>query len=310
MTTRPLPSFSNQVSLSRYSFPCLEADVKKSPAVVCIGRERCNPDYFLERRKFGAYGIEFVASGRGEILLNRKKHTLRSGTLFCYGPDTPHRITTDSRDPMTKYFVDVFGAGVNTLLRGTKLQPGRVFYTPEPDQFQTLFESMLSEGSKGLPQTHEICLAYFRILILKTEGASSTTSAGINQMALNFQACKKAIDTHFATINDLNDIARQVHLTPAYICRLFQKFSHQSPFQYLLFKNSTTPPDSFWQELQASKALPTMWDTAMPTIFQNPSAGCSAFRPLISRHRITVTGLSKSKSQGVRMEPSRETPPM
>ena len=232
----PLPTFSSQVSRSKYSFPIPEADHEKSPAVVCIGREKCNPDYFLERRKFGAYGIEFVASGRGEILLNWKKHTLRSGTLFCYGPDTPHRITTDSRDPMTKYFVDVFGAGVNTILRGTKLQPGRVFYTPEPDQFQTLFESMLSEGSKGLPQTHEICLAYFRILILKTEGASSTTSAGINQMALNFQACKKAIDTHFAIINDLNDIARQVHLTPAYICRLFQKFSHQSPFQYLLFK--------------------------------------------------------------------------
>jgi AraC-like DNA-binding protein len=122
------------------------------------------------------------------------------------------------------------------MLRGTKIQPGRVFYTPEPDQFQTLFESMLSEGAKGLPQTHEICLAYFRILILKTEGASSTTSPSINQMASSFQACKKAIDSNFTTLKDLADIARQVHLSPAYVCRLFRKFGHQSPFQYLILK--------------------------------------------------------------------------
>jgi AraC-like DNA-binding protein len=107
---------------------------------------------------------------------------------------------------------------------------------PEPEQFQTLFESLLAEGSKGLPQTHEICLAYFRILILKTEGASSTTSSGINQMALSFQACKNAIDAHFMTIRDLADIARLVHLSPAYVCRLFRNFGHQSPFQYLILK--------------------------------------------------------------------------
>jgi len=236
MTTPLLASFSNQVSHSKYSFPRPHSRVTKSSAIECIGRERCNPDYFLERREFGAYGIEFVSSGRGDILLNRKKYTLRPGTLFCYGPGTPHRITTDSSNPMTKYFVDVSGLEVGKMLRGTKIQPGRVFYTPELDQFQTLFESMLSEGAKGLPQTHEICLAYFRILILKTEGATSTTSAAINQMASSFQACKEAIDSNFTTMKDLADIARQVHLSPAYVCRLFRKFGHQSPFQYLILK--------------------------------------------------------------------------
>jgi AraC-like DNA-binding protein len=236
MTTPLLASFSNQVSHSKYSFPRQHSRVTRSSAVECIGRERCNPDYILERGEFGAHGIEFVSSGRGEILLNRKKYTLRPGTLFCYGPGTPHRITTDSNDPMTKYFVDASGTEIGKMLRGTKIQPGRVFYTPEPDQFQTLFESMLSEGAKGLPQTHEICLAYFRILILKTEGASSTTSPSINQMASSFQACKKAIDANFTTLKDLADIARQVHLSPAYVCRLFRKFGHQSPFQYLILK--------------------------------------------------------------------------
>lgn len=236
MSAKTFPLFSNQVSNSKYSFPRPLSRTIKHSAVECIGRERCNPDYFLERREFGAYGIEFVSSGHGEIWLNRKKNTLRPGTLFCYGPDTPHRITTDSSDPMTKYFVDASGTEIGKMLRGTKIQPGRVFYTTEPDQFQTLFETMLSEGSKGLPQTQEICLAYFRILVLKTEGASSTTCAGINQMASSFQTCKKAIDANFTNLKDLADIARQAHLSPAYICRLFRKFEHQSPFQYLILK--------------------------------------------------------------------------
>jgi hypothetical protein len=121
------PPFSNQVSRSKYSFPRPESRDLKSAAVVCIGRERCNPDYFLERREFDGYGVEFVSSGRGEILLNRKKYPLRPGTLFCYGPGTPHRITTDSRYPMTKYFVDASGIEVGKMLRGTKIEPGRVF---------------------------------------------------------------------------------------------------------------------------------------------------------------------------------------
>lgn len=228
--------FSNRVRLSKYCFPRSSSECTKSANIDCIGREQCNPDYIVDRADFGAYGIEFVASGIGEIVLNKKKYPLRAGTLFCYGPSTPHRITTDPEKPMTKYFVDVSGKGVCSLLKGTKLEPGCVFYTPEPEQFQTIFESLLSEGSKGLPRTHEICLGYFRILILKTDGIASTTSASLNQMSLNFQACKKAIDANFASMGNLEDIARSVHLSPAYICRLFRKFGHQSPFQYLIRK--------------------------------------------------------------------------
>jgi len=230
------PPVSKQVACSSYSFPRPFPKSRATPKLVCIGMEQCNPDYIIRREEFGAYGVEFVASGKGELRLNRKKWPLQAGTLFCYGPKTSHTIQSDPHDPMTKFFVDLKGASVAQMLRGTRLEPGRIFYTPEPMAFEALFQSMLLEGSKGGATTHGICLGYFRILLLKTEGVSSTAHLGLDRMASNFQNCRRKIDAHFKSMIDLGDIARHAHLTPAYVCRLFKKFGHPSPYQYLVLK--------------------------------------------------------------------------
>ena len=49
-----------------------------------------------------------------------------------------------------------------------------------------------------------------------------------------YRRCRQWMEEHLLELNSLEQIAQQCHLDPAYLCRLFQRFDHQSPYQYLL----------------------------------------------------------------------------
>ena len=95
------PAVSTQVREARYCY--LEPHVSRTPKlrVSCAGKERCDPDYRVSRKSFAGYGLEFIVSGLGEVILDGKSWPLRPGTLFCYGPRTSHIISTEKRNPMT-----------------------------------------------------------------------------------------------------------------------------------------------------------------------------------------------------------------
>lgn len=42
------------------------------------------------------------------------------------------------------------------------------------------------------------------------------------------------LQDHWTELNSLGEIATACHLDPAYLCRLFQRFDLQSPYQFLL----------------------------------------------------------------------------
>ena len=232
-TVSKLPAVSTQVSEARYCFLEQRVSASRKLRVSCVGREQCHPDYRVARKRFAGYGIEFVASGQGEAVLNGKAWPLRPGALFCYGPRTSHVITTDNGKPMAKYFVDFFGIAAAQIFRRSRLRPGNAVYTLELESFEAVFEAMLTEGNKGLPSSPEICSSYLQILLLRSGEAISSQSGRQSPAASNFQRCKTCIDAQFASLRDLNDIARASHITPAYLCRLFQRFGQASPFQYL-----------------------------------------------------------------------------
>jgi AraC-like DNA-binding protein len=49
-----------------------------------------------------------------------------------------------------------------------------------------------------------------------------------------YQQCRQHIEKNFQRLKTLRQIARECHLNAAYLCRLFQRYDQQSPYQYLL----------------------------------------------------------------------------
>ena len=50
----------------------------------------------------------------------------------------------------------------------------------------------------------------------------------------NYQQCRQYLDRHFQRLRALEQAAAECHLNNAYLCRLFRRYDHQSPYQYLL----------------------------------------------------------------------------
>jgi AraC-like DNA-binding protein len=49
-----------------------------------------------------------------------------------------------------------------------------------------------------------------------------------------YRRCRQYMQDHWLHLLTLEQAARECHVAPAYLCRLFRRFDRQSPYQFLL----------------------------------------------------------------------------
>src|SRR5271157_306206 len=108
--------FSPQVREARRFYLDLAPPARQPLAVVCGGVEHSAADYVIDRAGLAYLSIEFVARGKGDLVLAGREVPLLPGSVFAYGPNVPHRIVTDRDDRLVKYFVDFSGRRAAALL--------------------------------------------------------------------------------------------------------------------------------------------------------------------------------------------------
>jgi AraC-like DNA-binding protein/quercetin dioxygenase-like cupin family protein len=229
----PPAFFSAQVSEARRFYLDLNPPASHRLVVVCGGSEHCAPDYHMQRSDFRYYSTEFVARGEGVLRLAGQEHRLIPGTAFAYGPGIPHDIRCNPDRPLVKQFVDFVGRSVRSLLKSPAPEPGQVVQTSAPDQILHLFDDLAAAGLRHTPYASGICSALLEHLILRL--AETAVSPGtIGTLAFEtFQRCREFVEAHYLELHGLADLADRCRIDPAYLCRLFAKFHHQSPYQYL-----------------------------------------------------------------------------
>ncbi len=238
MKKAPPPSkpdfFSTQVSQARRFYLNLKPSLKIKLAVVCGGVERCNPDYAIGRKSFPYHSVEYVAQGTGWLKLNRSEHVLQPGSVFSYGPGVSQDISTSSQQPLIKYFVDFAGFDAGRLLKRSRLQPGTVSRVFPPAEIQPLFDELIRNGLRGTSQSPEICSRLLEGLILKIYDARAPLPGQDTLAFSTYQACRNHIDRHFLRLRSLEQISAECRVDKAYLCRLFQRYDHQTPYRLLI----------------------------------------------------------------------------
>ena len=112
--------FSSQVREARWFYLDLAPPSDVPLAVVCGGCEVCQADYAIHRRTFAYTAIEFVAQGRGRLTLAGQSCDLLPGSVFAYANDIAHDITTDPKQPLVKYFVELHRAARSRSARAAR----------------------------------------------------------------------------------------------------------------------------------------------------------------------------------------------
>lgn len=226
--------FSRQVQAARRFFLDLNPQRTRPVAVVCGGLERTTADYRINRQTFPLYSIEYVVGGRGQLKLGNEQHELKTGRVFSYGPGVAHEIDCDQRDPLVKYFLDFSGPAARNCLKSAGLPPGSVVQVFPPLELQGLFEELVRCGLKGTRLSAALCDKLLQCLILKIQD-SHGPAEGPEQLAFStYQHCRQYIQQHFHRLKSLEQVSAECRVNNAYLCRLFGRYDHQSPYQYLL----------------------------------------------------------------------------
>jgi AraC-like DNA-binding protein len=226
--------FSPQVARARRFYLNLRPSRGSRLTVVCGGLEHCRPDYAIHRKTFPFYSIEYVARGRGELKLAGRNHSLQPGQLFAYGPRVPHDIKGETNDPLVKYFVDFAGIAAPALLRASRLTPGRVGRVFPPNVLALLFDELISAGLHGGRRGEKLCVTLLECLAQKII-LEAAPLAGAETLAFStYQQCRAHIERNFLKLRTLEQVAGECHTNNAYLCRLFRRYDHQTPYQFLL----------------------------------------------------------------------------
>jgi len=230
---KSLPPHATRVSSPRYCY--LEGGIKRSRPlkVACAGMEQCDPGYEVERGAFPCFGIEFVAEGTGRLKLDGHSFPLHAGVVFCYGPRTSHSITNPSGKPMTKYFVDFSGDEAADLLRQGNLHPGGALQSTDITTIRFLFDQLITEGEREPERSARICAAYLRVILLKLSDCAAPSARKGPPAESRFHEWRDFIDVNCHRLRDLDDIARELNVRPAQLCRVFQENGQPGPFRHL-----------------------------------------------------------------------------
>ena len=195
--------------------------------------EHCRPDYAIHRNTFPFYSIEYVARGSGELKLKGRTYNLQPGRLFAYGPRVPHHITGNPDDPLVKYFVDFSGTAALDLLRSCRLAPGQVGQVFPPNAPAPLFDELIESGLHVGRHGAALCAALLDSLVLKIAAAKAPLGGAETLAFTTYQQCRQLIERHFLRLRTLEEIAGECHTNNSYLCRLFRRYDHQTPYQYL-----------------------------------------------------------------------------
>ena len=230
MKNLPPDFFSAQVSQARRFYFNLKPSPKTKLAVVCGGVEHCAPDYAVVRKSFPFYSVEFVAQGDGRLKLNGSEHRLQPGIVFTYGPEIAHDISNQSHGPLIKYFIDFTGSDATRFLKCSKLKPGTISKVFPPAAIQPILDEIIRNGLRGAPRSREICVKLLEALLLKIHDAR-TPLLGHDSFAFStYQQCRVHIEQNFLRLRSLKQVAAECHVDVAYLCRLFQRYDHQTPY--------------------------------------------------------------------------------
>jgi AraC-like DNA-binding protein len=230
----PPAFFSPQVLAARRFYLDLGPPRAKPLAVVCGGCERCAPDYVIQRSTFPYHSIELVARGKGTLRLARQEVPLGPGAVFAYGPGVAQDIASDAADPLVKYFVDFTGSRAARLMRQCLLPPGTVARVFGPGEVQRIFDDLIHNGLKGSRFSPQICDVLLEHLLLKIGDCLVPWGAVETPAFATYQRCREHIQSQYLRLHSQVQIADECHVNPAYLCRLFRRYDHQTPYQFLM----------------------------------------------------------------------------
>lgn len=228
------PAFiSPDVIEGKYLFLDLNAPRGPGLTLVGAGREVCTPDYRIDRPGFEYHTIEFVVGGTWKLTHDGSERDLRPGGLFAYGPDTAYSLRPDRQAGLIKYFLNVAGGDAAARIGACGLGSCEVLHAREPRWIHELFDQLLDCSRLEPEQARRIGDRLVELILLRIHTDVWTGDERKRGGRESFARCKAFIHDHYLEVGSVGEVAARCHLDPAYLARLFKRYSAERPLQLL-----------------------------------------------------------------------------
>ncbi|MEO6788923.1 MAG: AraC family transcriptional regulator [Chthoniobacteraceae bacterium] len=229
------PTFvSQQVTDARRYYLNLNPPRKSAFVVVFGGVERMRPEYVVRRRDFPYFAVEMVVEGEGSLILNGRRFHLAPGVVFAYGPGVTHTIRTHPEHRMRKYYLDIAGRDARALLDAAALGRWKTLHVTALHELVEIFEALGREARDDTALARSLCETLARLLLLKIQQHAVPGGRTVPRSFTTYERLRRHIEEHHLRLRTVDDIARECHVTPMYVSRLFRRFGRTGAYQFLL----------------------------------------------------------------------------
>lgn len=225
--------FAKEVTGARRFYRDLSASSNGTLKVVTGGVEQCGANYTVNRGSFPFATIEYVVRGHGELEMAGNHHELGPGSVFFYNKGIPHKITADPRGLMVKYFVAFTGNDALRLAKTCGLAPGELTQVSPSDCLSALFEELVWAGTHAGPASNDYCRKILECLSVRIRSAIVNAPESEPVSFRKYQICRETIENGFLSLNGAKQIAERCRISEVYLCHLFRRYDHQTPYRLL-----------------------------------------------------------------------------
>ncbi|MCL1855142.1 MAG: AraC family transcriptional regulator [Clostridia bacterium] len=202
----------------------------------CAGHYFARSKYYTVNRVLEGYLLIYTLSGRGLLTVGSREYTLMPGDMLLINcDDTPHRYQCDGKR-WELLFVRFYGKGCKgyfDIICGA--DPTAVVPMRHPEETVFQFEKIIerSVDSDYLAST-EICLALATLLTNMAASGKSTekSSAAVRNLT---SAVNIYINKNYQRRITIDDIGKEVHMSPYHLTRIFKKHTGYSLYEYVNF---------------------------------------------------------------------------
>ena len=181
------------------------------------------------------HSLHLAVKGCGTLTINGITYPITEGTFFLCPADTPLYYVSDPNDPYAYYWFDFTGKCCNELFERMQISADTPIYiTSNLKYYETLLRELLSVPCDSLSLDLYALSYFYQILsaIINERNLQPTPKISAKESLVTQVVSYLQYNFTFPDLT-IEGLARMVHVSHSYLCRIFKECTGQSMAAYL-----------------------------------------------------------------------------
>lgn len=178
--------------------------------------------------------IMLVQSGKGEVTVAGERYPIGRGDIVIYNPEALHAERTGD-EGLELAFFGIRNFNIENLPADHLISPGTppVLHTgADEDKFVFYFNALVEEMGTAEPYGELMAKYLARLILIGILRLADISESKFVSGAI-FTRIYRYLTKNFATVESMDGVCEELHISKYYLSHVFKKHTGQSPMQYV-----------------------------------------------------------------------------